>query len=90
MISFLLSMLNKTKDAYLALRHNNPVMLSGDYDLNFHLHRKETPENAKNANINGKLSIVLVDVALIAVAISVISLVCGIVGSICRLLKNLF
>lgn len=88
MLQTALSILDKTKSAYLRVRQNNPVMLSGDFNLKLHLHRKDTPGQSTNASADGKFSVALIDIATIGMIVSLVSVLAGIFALIGRLIRK--
>ncbi len=65
MLQKALSLFQNAKTAYLTARENNPLILSGDYDVKLSLHRKDSPEESANAAADGKISVAMVDIGLV-------------------------
>lgn len=90
MLQNALAVWDRAKTSYLALRKDNPVMLTGDFNLKLHLHRKNTPEQATNACADGKISVALIDICAIGAIVSAVSLLCGIFAFAGYVVKKIF
>jgi len=90
MLQTALSVLHKTKNAYLAARENDPVMLSGDYDVKLHLHRRSTPDEGHNAAASGKISIAMIDICMVGTVFALLSAIAAAFSLAGYIVRKLF
>ena len=90
MLETALSVWNKAKSTYLSLRENNPTVLSGDYNIDLRLHRQDSPDQACKAKADGKISVALVDIALVAAICSLLSFLAGTFALAGYIVRKLF
>ncbi len=90
MLHALVSGFVKAKNAYLAIRKNDPLMLSTDFDLRFHLHRRSSPDQANNLCTDGRFSIALIDIALISGILCILSAFAGIFALADWIVRKIF